>query len=457
MLPSRPRLIGWNPDELAASAAAIVAAAQSTADSVRGLDDAIAHMPETRGWSGESHDAAADLFGRANRAASRFCDYGTALASALKSGSGSIGSARVALLTKADEIDQTELHVTDQWVVLIKPARMTAEKLAGLLEEAQAQQEIVNRMLLNVGDADEDTANAVLAVGNDFGFTQPPTGPGNWADLLLPKPQRPGDEVPDPGTVAGLYQQGVIRGEDMGVTVRETTESTDQWGNDLTTLTMQDGSKQVIVEHDPFDDASKMNFVSVFHYDKNGNQVSESSSWHDLSNDCDYTSVSWPDGSNFIVSVDRTGYRTAGFTTSDGRHQTVPVELIDNVSTGIDGALTGLEKHIGQGGKIPMLTAQSTESLGKATRVAGPALGIATTLFDMAMAESRHDACVAAISGVFSGAGGWGGAEGGAAFGALTGPAAPLAVPAFAVAGGVLGGVGLADVGKTVGDVICPY
>jgi hypothetical protein len=188
-----------------------------------------------------------------------------------------------------------------------------------------------------------------------------------------------------------------------------------------------------------------------------GNEVSRSSSWHDLGNECDYTSVTWPDGSNFTMSMDPTGYRSAGFTTASGRHSAVPVELIDDISNSSGAALAGLEKHIVNGGSLPMLTAESSENVGKAAKFGGPALGVATTVFDMVMADTGGDACIAAL-GVAAGAGGgWGGAEFGAYVGTFFGPLAVGAVPALAFAGGLGGSFYGADLGKFVGNVVCPY
>jgi hypothetical protein len=84
-------------------------------------------------------------------------------------------------------------------------------------------------------------------------------------------------------------------------------------------------------------------------------------------------------------------------------------------------------------------------------------LGVATTVFDMVMAESGRDACIAAFGGGGGGLGGWAMAEGGAMAGAATGPAAVFLVPVLAVAGAAGGGYGFAELGKKVGDVLCPY
>lgn len=41
----------------------------------------------------------------------------------------------------------------------------------------------------------------------------------------------------------------------------------------------------------------------------------------------------------------------------------------------------------------------------------GPAVTVATTIFDMVMADSRHDRCVALAAGAAGGLGSWGGAK----------------------------------------------
>jgi hypothetical protein len=119
--------------------------------------------------------------------------------------------------------------------------------------------------------------------------------------------------------------------------------------------------------------------------------------------------------------------------------------------------LSGLEKHAVNGGSLPMLTAGSIEDAGRAAKFAGPALGVATTVFDMAMADTAREACVAAIAGVFGMGGGWGGAEAGAFAGTFFGPLAPGAIPVLAAGGALLGGFGMADLGKAIGEVACPY
>jgi hypothetical protein len=457
MLPSRPTLRAWNPDSLSASATTITSNAATLTNAVKGMDDACQRMPETKAWSGRSHEAAEAMFGRAGREASTLGEYGDALASALKNGSGTIGSARNALLTKADQVDAGPLNVTDQWVVLIDPVRMSQEDLAKTQALARSEQEAINRLLSAVGDADDATANAMVAAGGKYGFVEagPPKDLGS---LMVPVAQRPGDQVPNPRDPVGVVAQEAVREADQSTAIVDVSEPVkDEYGDDVTTVKMQDGSKQVMTVYDPFDWPSKENFTSVTQYDKEGHEVSRSSSWHDMGNDCDYTTVTWPDGSTYTMSMDPSGTRSAGFQTANGRYSAVPVDLIDKMSLVGGAGLSGLEKHVANGGSLPMVTAQSIEDVGKAAKFAGPALTVATTVFDMAMAETPHEACIALVAGAAGAGGGWGAAEAGAAIGLATGPLAPGAVPLFAFAGALGGGYYAGELGKVVGDVVCPY
>lgn len=441
---------------MGATASAVATSGASVRDAVSGIDDALERFPDVRAWSGPAHDAAGRMFGRADADAERFSEYIDAVAAALAGGAGSIGSARTALLAKAEEVDAGPLSVTDQWVVLVDPVTMSETEMATLQARARHEEGVVNTMLIAVDEADDAVAEAVMAAGAEFGFVEPgqPTGLG---DLLLPTAQRPADEVPDPRTAAGVVAQESVRSADQQQNVREVIDSTNDYGEEVTTVIKQDGSKIVKTRMDPFEWPSKQDFYQIEEFDKSGDFIARTSSWHDLSNDCDYTSITYADGSNWTMSMDSTGYRTGGFTTSDGRHSAVPVELIDQMSLGTGAAMSGLEAHITRGGSLPMVTAESLENVGKGMKLGGPALGAATTVFDMVMADSGKDRCIALVSGVAGGGAGWGMAEAGAALGAFGGPAAPVTVPLGALVLGGIGAFGGAELGKFVGDVVCPY
>ena len=162
MLPSRSRLQSWNPESLLPAASTIRSAGLSIYNAVVDLDDRIDGMPESRGWAGEAHKAAADMFDSATERSSAFKNYAETFAGALESGSASIGKARTELLATADEIDSGPLNVTDQWVVLIDPAGMSAEKAAELQKEAEAAQAEINALLHAVGEADDSASIQLL-------------------------------------------------------------------------------------------------------------------------------------------------------------------------------------------------------------------------------------------------------------------------------------------------------
>jgi hypothetical protein len=99
---------------------------------VRGIEKACRDLPELRGREGTAHEAALAMFQRAHKDTANLSDYANAVAGALSGGAESIGKARIALLDKAIGVERGELHVTNEWVVLIKRAMMSAEKAAGL-------------------------------------------------------------------------------------------------------------------------------------------------------------------------------------------------------------------------------------------------------------------------------------------------------------------------------------
>lgn len=116
------------------------------------------------------------------------------------------------------------------------------------------------------------------------------------------------------------------------------------------------------------------------------------------------------------------------------------------VATSVGGALSGVERYVGDGRSIPKVSAAAADSIRVGAKYGGPAIGVATTIYDVATADAAHDACVAGISGVFGLAGGAaGGAGGGFFFG-----------PLGAAGGGTLGGFGGSWVGAKVGQAVCP-
>ena len=191
--------------------------------------------------------------------------------------------------------------------------------------------------------------------------------------------------------------------------------------------------------------------VEDTYYDKNGEEISSTFSQDKTSYDgTKFTSITFADGTEVTMTITPDGKCTGGVTTSDGRHGVLPDEFFTHpVLTSVGGALTGLELQAKRG--IPMLTPHSVENLGKAGRYGGPALGVATALYDTVTAKTFQDACVAAISG---GAG----IAGGYATGGLVATASapiPELVPFAAAGGDILGSWTFGFLGGIIGNVVC--
>jgi uncharacterized protein YukE len=453
LLPSRSRLEGWNPGSLSSAAAGISSSGEAVEQAVDRINNNIKLMPDTRAWSGQAHDAASQMFDRAHKQTMSFSDYAAAIGKALGEGAGWIGDTRTALLNKADEIDGGELHVSDQWVVLIKPAAMSAEKVAELMERVKVEQGIINGVLLAVGEADDGTAAKVTAAAQPFGFVPP--SPDGLGGMMIPGVTKPADEVPNPRDHIGLFQQATIRGEDMGMNVRETKEEIVNDDEFRKTLTMQDGSKHVIWEFG----GPLVPKVTDTHYDADGNIISSTTSWTDPMNGVKHTDIEWPDGTVFNATETPDGHRTAAFTLPDGRQGLLPPDnpfFTGPVPTVVSGALTGLDAHIGRGGKLPMLSMDAVENVGKGAKFGGPALGVLTTIYSMGAAETPYDRCVAGFAGGFQVVGSYAGGALGAGAGTFAPPGAQFAtVPLAAVGFSYAAGEWMKSLGTKVGAAFC--
>jgi hypothetical protein len=72
---------------------------------------------------------------------------------------------------------------------------------------ARSEQEAINRLLSAVGDADDATANAMVAAGGKYGFVEagPPKDLGS---LMVPVAQRPGDQGAESARSGGRGRAG---------------------------------------------------------------------------------------------------------------------------------------------------------------------------------------------------------------------------------------------------------
>ncbi|MDG5483007.1 hypothetical protein [Mycolicibacterium gadium] len=447
MIPSRSQLRTWNPDAAENGSSALSDAGLAVYRAVRNLDDGCDRMSEARAWGGPAHDAAAAMFHRATDASSKFSHYTEGVAAALSKGAVAISAARTALLNHADAVDRGELFVNDMWVVLIKPARVSAEKAADLQAAAKAEQAEINRLLTAVGDADDTTAAQIQSAAEGFGITMPsPDDPHR----LFPGVgmARPADDAPNPMDLYGLMQQGVFRDNDMAQTVRESKEWVTEDGQARKTLHMMDGSRHEIYEWN-----ESLPCVEDTYYDKYGHEVSSTFSQDKTHYDgTKFTSIRFANGTEVTMTRTADGKCTGGVTTGDGRHGVLPDQFFSHPAlTTVGGALTGLEEQATRG--IPMLSPQSVENLGKVGKYGGPTLGVAVALYDTVTAKTFEDACVAAISG---GAAIGGGMATGAAFaGGITAAGAPQAAPALAFVGDIAGGVAFGYLGGIIGNIVC--
>ncbi|MEU0494935.1 hypothetical protein [Mycobacterium sp. NPDC006124] len=415
-------------------------------DDVRQLDDAINRLPQTRGWSGPAQEAANGMFGRAVTRASKFLDYTQAVSKALDDGAARIGRARTDLLREADAIDRSELSVGDTWVVQIRPAAMTAEHAAELQTKAQAAQNSINDLLTRAGRADDETTQALLVARASKGaeFDVHRMGPPG------PVPPVPGDEVPNPSTEAGRKLQELVRDQDMATSVRETTESTDENGNQFKTLYMVDGSKQVIKEEGGWPPSAHVlpeGTLQVTQYDKDGNEVSIAETIHG-EDGTETTNVWWTDGTSVVMTRTPDGKCSGAVTTADGRHGTLADEFFeDPVPDVVGGSMTALEKQAEKG--IPTLSARALENVSTGARIVGPAYGVVASLYDVSTAETKHDACVAAWKGGM-------GLAGGVAVDAALTAFQPELGPVWAGLASGTGGFGFGKLGGFVGELVCP-
>lgn len=447
MLPTRSRLQTWNPDSLGPGASGLSDAGLAVYTAVRGLDDGCDRMAEAGAWDGSAHQAASEMFRRATDAGSEFSHYTEGVAAALSKGSVAISVARTALLDRADEVDRGELTVTDRWVVLIKPARVSAEKAASLQARAKAEQMEINQLLAAVGEADRSTAAQVKAAANDFGFSLP--DPGDPANLFAGvRLATPADEVPNPMTMIGLVHQGVVRDSDMAQIVRESKEWVTEDGQARKTLLMMDGSRHEIYEWN-----ETLPCVEDTYYDEDGQEISSTFSQDKTNYDgTKFTSIRFADGTELTMTRTADGKSTGGVTTADGRHGVLPDEFFSHPAlTTVGGALTGLEEQAKRG--IPMLTSQSVENVGKVGKYGGPTLGVALALYETVSAKTFEDACVAAISAGTGMAGGY--ATGAAAAAGATALGFPQAAPWAAAGGDIAGGWTFGYVGGILGNMVC--
>jgi hypothetical protein len=444
MLPTRSQLRTWNPDSLSSASQAIHAAAKSVYDAMHGLDDEVSRMPEAQTWDGQAHSAAKWMFVRGTAKASELKSCGDAEGKEASNGAAAIGPAAKQLSSAADAIDAGKLYVSDEWVVLIKPAQMTEDDLKNLKEQAAAAQEEINRLLVKLDSADEDTAAAMQKALGDIS-TFVPVAPHSPKALLVPGSLPPRDAVPNPRYPMGLEQQLIIRDHDMATTVRESTP----WHPDplrddrpTMTLTMMDGTQHELQKWSNYDPS----FTDTYKA-KDGTLISDTKTTYEYDRSIS-TDILYGDGTRVWMRQYADGKPPeGGVTTFNGRHNVLPEEFFTHPAlTTAGGGFTALEKQSERG--IPGISPHAVENIGKVSKFSGPAVGIATALVDTATAGSLQKACAEAFSGAA-------GVAGGEATGALAAAAFPSIAPLAAAGGNIGGAWAFGYAGKIVGNIVC--
>ncbi|ANI42373.1 hypothetical protein [Mycolicibacterium vaccae] len=185
-------------------------------------------------------------------------------------------------------------------------------------------------------------------------------------------------------------------------------------------------------------------------FDKDGNKISEATSvvfedWahHGLAGSKS-TTTQLADGTVIHFLERPNGQRVGTITTPDGRQADVPLDLYNHpVLTAVGAGISGLENQAGRG--IPMLTDEAADKVRIGAKYGGPALGIATALWDIAVADTDFEKCVAAAEGATSVAAGTLGGLGTSWGGPV------VVIPAVVIASG--GGQAL---GNWIGNTFCP-
>ncbi|BDE01878.1 hypothetical protein FKW78_05610 [Mycolicibacterium fortuitum] len=442
MLPSRPRLERWNPDSLTPAGQSVETTGASVGLAVTRINDKLKTMPETKSWSGNAHNAAVDMFGRAKGQTDAFSTLTKAIGGALIGSSDPIARTQKALLNKAEQIDRGgQLHVSDQWVVLITGGEMTAEQAAALEKRAQAEQADVNELLKLVGAAD-DAASAKLIAAAKLRAPDP----NNPRDIITAM-GKPVDEVPNPASGEGQMQQAVIRDAEMEQQVRETKVETKYdpvTGAEVSTITTiykQNGSKDVIEVHSKsyFDDREPATINE--NYDKNGNLVAKTEfvkykDWAPYGmGGAEVMTTTYPDKTSATVTQYPDGRKLATVTRPGGVPQDVPLNVFSHPAlAATSNGLSGLEKlkdahdFVKAGGKY-----------------GGPAVSFATALWDVTAAGSDFQRCVAIAEGATS-----------LTAGVLGGIVASPSTPAGAIAVSYIASTGGQALGNWLGNTFCP-
>lgn len=461
MIPTRSRLGTWRPELLANAAPGITTAGDAIEQSSSNSRTYCATLPVDQGWTGVAHDSAQGAFDRGFKTAAHVSDICSAVGSALTTAFHAVSRAKTDLLDAAQGVGASgKFTVDDQWVVELAPIPWTADEIDEARAAQRAAQTVINERLVALGDADDPQTllGAVKALGI--------SPSGEVAGIPLPGSLPPGDEAPNPANaVTGPLQQDTIRRQWEASTPRKVSEEhvpehDGYQGYRRKTLEMQDGSRQVIDTVDPparpwegNPNTARRDQVSVTTFDPSGNYVSTVSSykWVDGTQN---TETHFASGTTIVYTQTPSGTKTARIDVG-GFSREIPADgpfWKHPIADSVGGALTGVEKGLGEADDIPRVSAATANTVEVGARYAGPAVGIATALVDVYRAPTLEDKCVEGVAGVSGLAAGAAGGELGALAGSAGGPWGTGGGAAF---GSVLIGWIGSELGEQLGDVLC--
>ncbi len=418
------------------------------------------NLPDLRAWSGESHDAATAMLSRTAQQAAFFGDVADGTMAAIDSYYYAMSSARDRINTLVATIDSGPLHVDDKWIVLLDPEPMDEERLKVLQVAQDAFQEQLNPLITELGQIDDATVAKLKLINYRYSDVMlEPNDPNAFP--------RPDDGVPDPQYEQGRQMQKDLQDQDAAVTVAGISEETKD-GTTVKTVTMQDGSKQIITSSDnyqvppgtlyplsfgPPDGYQGDNMQRVDKYDAAGNLISSVQTVR--SNYIDgatWTSIDVPGQAKIDMKTDSFGNTVGTAWAPDGKMATIPADspfFTHPAITSVGAAVTGLETAAGKGALNMALDAEAINGVKVGSKFAGPGIGVATTIWDMASAQTPREACVAGVSGTL-------GTIGSTALGSVMGiPGGPVVGTASGMVGAAAGSWIFGYLGSKLGEEVC--
>jgi hypothetical protein len=102
-----------------------------------------------------------------------------------------------------------------------------------------------------------------------------------------------------------------------------------------------------------------------------------------------------------------------------------------------------------------MVSMDAADKIKAGAKFGRPAIGILTTIYDIGVAQTPYDRCVAGVAGGFGVVGDVVGGAEGAFAGSLVLGAEAVTVPTLAIGGAYVGGEWMKDIGAKVGAAFC--